>query len=154
MASSDSTRLDIAKLADLTGSELGRSSWHEITQGLVNGFADLTDDHQWIHVDVERAKASSWGGTIAHGYLVLCLGPALLNEFFGFDHFSAVLNYGLNRLRFIAPVRVGARIRLIATVAGVEPATEGATLRLNLTFESDGSDKPACVAEILFRVVD
>ncbi len=133
------------------GEHLGYSDWHEITQEQVNLFAEATGDHQWIHVDVERAKAGPFGGPIAHGYLTLSLAPVLLGEILVVAGVSMGVNYGLNRLRFPSPVPVGARLRAGAELAGVEHLDGGAQVTLRTTFEVEGATKPSCVAEIIFR---
>src|SRR5579872_619288 len=111
---------DIKEFHNLVGQHLGWSPWHEITQEKVNLFADATGDHQWIHVDPERAKSGPFGGPIAHGYLTLSLAPHLLGSTFRVDGISMGVNYGLNKLRFPAPVPVGSKLRVGAQLAGVE----------------------------------
>ncbi|HUE60192.1 MAG TPA: MaoC family dehydratase [Acidimicrobiales bacterium] len=138
-------------LEKLVGEHLGYSEWHQVTQEQVNLFADATGDHQWIHVDVERAKAGPFGGPIAHGYLTLSLAPTLLSEIMRVDGVAMGINYGLNKLRFPSPVPVGAKVRAGATLAAVEPVSGGVQVTLNTTFEIEGGSKPVCVAEILFR---
>ena len=136
----------------LAGQVLGPGEWLPITQERVNAFADATLDHQWIHVDVERARAESpFGGPIAHGYLTLSLLPHLLWELIEVANVSTTVNYGLNRLRYPAPVRVGSRVRLTVTVAGVEEIRGGVQCQLDCVLETEGGDKPALVAEVLFR---
>jgi acyl dehydratase len=138
-------------LEKLVGEHLGYSEWHEVTQEQVNLFADATGDHQWIHVDVERAKAGPFGGPIAHGYLTLSLAPTLLTEIMRVDGVAMGINYGLNKLRFPSPVPVGSKLRAGASLASVEPVSGGVQVTLNVTFEIEGGSKPVCVAEILFR---
>ena len=133
------------------GEDLGTSEWHEITQERVNLFADATEDHQWIHVDPERAKEGPFGQTVAHGYLTLSLGPKLLREVLAVSDATVVVNYGLNKLRFPAPVPVGSRVRAHVTLAAIEEARTGLQATLAVTFEREGGDRPVCVAEILFR---
>jgi len=133
------------------GDHLGFSEWHEVTQEQVNQFAEATGDHQWIHVDVERAKAGPFGGPIAHGYLTLSLAPALLDEVLHVSEVAMGINYGLNKLRFPSPVPVGSKVRAGATLAEVEDVAGGVQVALVVTFEIEGATKPACVAEILFR---
>ena len=142
---------DLDELSGLAGEELGTSDWLEIDQGRVDGFADATGDHQWIHVDVERAKQGPFGAPIAHGYLTLSLGPALLPQILRIEGISMGVNYGLNKLRFPAPVPVGSKVRLGATLESVEDVAGGAQAVLGLTFEVEGKDKPVCVAEAVFR---
>lgn len=146
------TKIDgIAGLEKLVGEHLGYSEWHEITQDQVNLFADATGDHQWIHVDVERAKAGPFGGPIAHGYLTLSLAPTLLTEIMHVDGITMGINYGLNKLRFPSPVPVGSKLRAGAKLASVEQVSGGVQVTLEATFEIEGGTKPVCVAEILFR---
>jgi acyl dehydratase len=146
------TRIDgIAGLQQRVGDHLGYSEWHEITQEQVNLFADATGDHQWIHVDIERAKAGPFGGPIAHGYLTLSLTPALLAEILEVSGISMAVNYGLNKLRFPAPVPVGSKVRAGANLDRLEEVSGGVQVTLTLTFEIEGGTKPVCVAEILFR---
>lgn len=129
------------------GEELGTSDWVTIDQERVDRFADATGDHQWIHVDVERAKDGPFGGTIAHGYLTLSLVPWLGSQVFSLETPGARLNYGVNKVRFPTPVVVGSRIRCRVAVAGVTDVPAGKQLTLRHTVEIDGQDKPACVAE-------
>ena len=138
-------------LKALVGEHLGFSEWHEVTQEQVNLFADATGDHQWIHVDIERAKAGPFGGPIAHGYLTLSLAPTLLEEILDVTGVGMSINYGLNKLRFPSPVPVGSKVRAGATLAGLEDVAGGVQCTLALTFEIEGATKPVCVAEILFR---
>jgi len=134
------------------GKELGVSDWHEVTQEAVNRFADVTGDHQWIHVDVERAKDTPFGGTIAHGYYTLSLAPMFSYAMFSLEGFAFGVNYGLNRVRFPAPMPVGGRVRMRAALAAVEDIPGGAQVTTELTFEREGGEKPVCVAEALSRV--
>jgi acyl dehydratase len=122
-----------------------------VTQERVNGFAAATGDHQWIHVDPERAAGGPFGGTIAHGYLTLSLVSVVLTEILDVHGFSVVVNYGCDRVRFPAPVPVGARVRGTATVGEVREITGGVQVAVTLTFDAEGSDKPACVAAVLIR---
>ena len=133
------------------GEHLGYSSWHEITQDQVNQFADATGDHQWIHVDIDRAKSGPFGGPIAHGYLTLSLAPMLLEEVVRTEGFGMGVNYGLNKLRFPAPVPVGTRVRMGALLKQVDEIAGGAQSLYELTFEVEGQDKPVCVAEAVYR---
>ena len=133
------------------GEHLGYSDYVEITQEQVNQFAEATGDHQWIHIDVERAKAGPFGGPIAHGYLTLSLSPVLLPEILHVSGITMGVNYGTNKVRFPSPVPVGAKLRLGATLAGVEDVTGGAQLTIALVFEIEGAPKPACVAEVVYR---
>ena len=142
-----STTTTMAELPALKGTELGTSGWVEVTQDRVNLFADATDDHQWIHVDVERAAAGPFGGTIAHGYLTLSLLPLFGSQVFSLETPGAKLNYGVNKVRFPNPVRVGSRIRSTVTVGTVADLPAGKQLTLKHVIEIDGEAKPACVAE-------
>jgi len=135
------------ELAEAAGQELGTSEWVAITQERVNQFADATGDHQWIHVDVERAKDGPFGGTIAHGYLTLSLVPWLGSQVFSLQTPGAKLNYGINKVRFPNPVRVGKRIRLHVTLGAVTDLASGKQLTVRHAIEIEGEDKPACVAE-------
>jgi acyl dehydratase len=144
------TGLDELKQAE--GEDLGTSDWHEVTQKEVDAFADVTGDHQWIHVDPERARATPFGGTIAHGYLTLSLGPALTDQIFELKGFAFAVNYGLNKVRFPAPLPVGSRVRVHAKLKELEDVPGGAQMTTELTFEREGGDKPVCVAETLARV--
>ena len=134
------------------GRELGVTDWREITQAEVDAFAAATGDHQWIHVDPERAAASPLGGTIAHGLLTLSLAPAMTSSLLSFEGFAFALNYGYDRVRFPAPLPVGARVRLRAKLASVEDIPGGAQITIVQTFEVEGGEKPVCVAESLARV--
>jgi acyl dehydratase len=138
-------------LKDRVGDHLGYSEWHEVTQQQVNLFADATGDHQWIHVDVERAKRGPFGGPIAHGYLTLALGPMLMPQILRVDGVQMAVNYGLNKVRFPAPVPVGSKVRLGAALAAVDDVAGGVQVTVIMTYEIEGKDKPACVAEALFR---
>jgi acyl dehydratase len=134
------------------GDHLGYSDWMEITQEQVNLFADATGDHQWIHVDPERAKKESpFGGPIAHGYLTISLAPALLPQIVHVTGVSMGVNYGINKLRFPSPVPVGSKLRVGAALSEVEDIAGGAQVTMDLTFEVEGKDKPACVAQVLYR---
>ena len=133
------------------GDHLGYSDWHEVTQEQVNQFAEATGDHQWIHVDPERAKSGPFGGPIAHGYLTLSMAPGLLHEVLIIEGFSMGVNYGINKLRFPAPVPVGKRLRVGATLKAADDVAGGVQPTLELSFEVEGQAKPACIAEIIFR---
>jgi acyl dehydratase len=122
-----------------------------VTQEQVNLFADATGDHQWIHVDVERANAGPFGGPIAHGYLTLSLAPMFLAQIVNVTGIAMGINYGLNKLRFPSPVPVGSKVRAGATLAGVEDVAGGVQVTMAVIFEIEGGTKPVCVAEILFR---
>jgi acyl dehydratase len=144
------TGLDELKKAE--GEILGTSDWHEVTQKDIDTFADVTGDHQFIHVDVERAKQTPFGGTIAHGYYTLSLAPKLNDQVVKFDGFAFGVNYGLNRVRFPAPLPVGKRVRLTSKLASLEDVPGGAQATMELTFEAEGGEKPVCVAESLVRL--
>jgi acyl dehydratase len=134
------------------GDHLGHSDWLEITQDRVNQFADATGDHQWIHVDVERAKTGPFGGPIAHGYLTLSLAPMLLSQIVRIDGFTMGVNYGINKLRFPGPVPVGAKLRAGARLVSCDDVpNNGVQLTYEVTFEVADRDKPACVAEVVYR---
>jgi acyl dehydratase len=139
-------------LRSLAGQDLGHSEWLEITQERVNTFADATDDHQWIHVDVERAKCGPFGGPIAHGYLTLSLVIPLFVELLTVEGITMGLNYGLEKVRFPSPVKVGAKIRLAAKVVSVEDVPgNGVQSTFDFVVEVDGQDTPACIARPVYR---
>ena len=139
-------------LAGAVGSHLGYSEWLEITQERINAFADATDDHQWIHVDPEQAKSGPFGTTIAHGYLTLSLAVRFVAEIFTVEGVSMGVNYGTNRVRFVSPVPVGSKLRAGGTLAAVDEVPGGLQATLELTFEMEGAEKPACVAQVLYRL--
>jgi acyl dehydratase len=141
----------IEGLKQRVGDHLGYSEWHQVTQEQVNTFAEATGDFQWIHVDVERAKQGPFGGPIAHGYLTLSLGPLLIPQIVKVEGITMAVNYGLNKVRFPAPVPVGSKLRLGATLANVEDIAGGVQVTMGMVYELDGGDKPVCVAEIVFR---
>ena len=136
------------------GTELGVSEWHEVTQEAIDAFAEVTGDHQWIHTDPVRATQTPFGGTIAHGYYTLSLHPRFAQQLLRFEGFAFAVNYGLDRVRFPAPLPVGNRVRMRATLLGVEDVLGGAQITMKLTFEGEGALKPVCVAESLTRVYD
>jgi acyl dehydratase len=136
----------------LVGTALGPTDWLEITPEMVNAFADATGDHQWIHVDVERAmRESPFGGPIAHGYLILSLTPLLLPQLMKVTGFAVGINYGTEKVRFPAPVPVGSRLRARTVVEEVSDIAGGLQIVQTVTFEVEGSAKPACVATIVVR---
>jgi acyl dehydratase len=140
------------EMKSLVGQELGISGWHEVTQREVNLFADATHDHQWIHVDPERcARESPFGGPIAHGYYTLALAPALLSQILEVKGIRMGVNYGMNKMRLPSPVPVGSRVRLRARLDGYEEFAGGAAGTIGLAFEVEGQQKPACVAEVIYR---
>jgi acyl dehydratase len=135
------------------GAELGPTDWLEVTQDRVNLFADATDDHQWIHIDPERAANGPFGGTIAHGLLTLSLLPHFTHQLYTVDNVAMAINYGYNKVRFITPVRVGAKIRARAQIAKVDRLDGAVQATVTVTVEIDGSDKPAAVAESIVRFI-
>jgi len=135
------------------GSQLGPTDWLEVTQERVNLFADATDDHQWIHVDPERAASGPFGGTIAHGLLTLSLLPHFTHQLYTVDNIAMAINYGYNKVRFITPVRVGSKIRARAEIAKVDQLDGAVQATVTVTVEIDGSDKPAAVAESIVRFI-
>jgi acyl dehydratase len=137
----------VEELRSRAGEELGVSDWHEVTQAHIDAFANATDDYERIHVDPERAKETPWGMTIAHGLYTLSLGPKFLYEMFSTEDIPLALNYGFDKVRFIAPVPVGSRVRMRATLQAVEDAGDGVRARILQTFERQGLQKPVCVAE-------
>jgi acyl dehydratase len=147
------TTTTMAELPGLVGQELGASDWHEVTQESVNLFAEATGDHQWIHVDVERAKAESpFGGPIAHGYLTLSLLVPLLAQVLVISDSAMGVNYGLNKLRFPSPVPVGSKVRASAVLKEVTEFAGGLQYSLAVTVEREGGEKPVCIAEPVYRV--
>ena len=141
-------------LASYVGKELGTSSWVDIDQDRINAFADATDDHQWIHVDAERAKDGPFGGTIAHGYLTLSLLIPMWTDILEVGDVHTMLNYGLNKVRFPSPVPSGSKIRARATLASFENIPGGAQLAVDILVERQGGDKPACVAQLVLRYLN
>jgi acyl dehydratase len=133
------------------GESLGFSEWHKITQEQVNAFADATGDHQWIHVDPERAAAGPFGGPVAHGFLTLSLAPMLVAEVLEVADAAVTINYGLNRVRFPAPLPVGSRVRADVTCTAVDDVPGGLQATFTVTFEREGGGKPVCVADLLLR---
>ncbi|MFJ4834661.1 MaoC family dehydratase [Streptomyces sp. NPDC088747] len=139
------------ELRKLAGGDLGTSEWIEVTQDRIDTFADATGDHQWIHVDPERAAAGPFGAPIAHGYLTLALFVPLFTELLEVEGVTTKVNYGLNKVRFPAPVKVGSRIRLVARLASVEDVPGGCQITVDGTIETDGGGKPAAVLQSLSR---
>ena len=140
-----------AEIKALVGEHLGYSEWLEVTQERVNQFADATGDHQWIHVDIERANKGPFGGPIAHGYLTLSLAPSLMPQVVVTTGFRMGVNYGCNKVRFMSPVPVGANLRLGVKLLAVDDIAGGIQSTYELTFEVEGAAKPSCVAECIFR---
>ncbi len=146
------TTTTLGELPSLVGKELGTSDWYEIDQDKVNLFADATGDHQWIHVDVERAKKESpFGGPIAHGYLTLSSLVPMLAQVLTVSDVVMGVNYGLNKVRFPSPVPVGSKVRAAATLQSVEEVAGGLQCTLSVAVEREGGDKPVCIAEPVFR---
>jgi acyl dehydratase len=147
-----STTTTMAELPGLVGTELGTSDWYEVTQAHVDLFAEATGDHQWIHVDPERAKKESpYGGPIAHGYLTLSLLVPLFTQVLTVTDTAMGVNYGLDKVRFPAPVPVGAKVRMTATLTNVQEFSGGLQLTFSCVIEREGGDKPVCVAEPVYR---
>jgi acyl dehydratase len=144
----------VAELAAAQGQSIGQSDWVTITQEDVNLFADATGDHQWIHVDPERAANGPFGTTIAHGFMTLALLPRLQHQIYTVNGIKLAINYGLNKVRFPAPVPVGSRVRAQSSLIGVDELDNGAVqATIATTVEIDGSAKPACVAESIVRYI-
>jgi len=141
----------VDELRKLAGGDLGTSEWIEVTQERINTFADATGDHQWIHVDEERAAAGPFGAPIAHGYLTLALFIPLFTELLDVQGVTTKVNYGLNKVRFPSPVKVGSRIRLVGKLADVEDVPGGVQITVDGTIEIEGAAKPAAVLQSLSR---
>jgi acyl dehydratase len=144
----------IPALRALTGTRLGTSAWHEVTQERIDAFADATEDWEGLHVDPARAARTTWGVTIAHGLYTLSLGPKFQYEVLSMSGYSLPLNYGFDKVRFTSPVLVGSRLRMSMDLLGHEPLDGGSRFRSLQTFEVEGQDKPACVAESVFAYFD
>jgi acyl dehydratase len=142
-----------AEVRSAVGQRLGTSDWHEVTQEQIDGFADATGDHQWIHVDRERAAAGPFGTTVAHGFLTLSLIPRFTEQLFTVRGVRLALNYGCDRVRFPAPVPVGSRVRDTAELTEVVDSERGLRLTVRHTIEIEGGERPACVADTLVLVV-
>jgi acyl dehydratase len=136
-------------LIDLVGQQVGTTEWIKVTQEQVNLFADATGDHQWIHTDPQRAAKGPFKGTIAHGYLTLSLAPVVISEVLQIGEVTSALNYGLNKVRFPAPVRVGSQVRATVSVMSAQQKTSGVESVFELTYEIDGEKRPACVADVI-----
>lgn len=145
------TFASIEDLSAAVGEHLGYSDWLPVTQDRVDTFADATDDHQWIHVDVERAASGPFGGPIAHGYLTLSMAVALLAQILEVGGIAMGINYGTNKVRFPAPVPVGSMLRAGATLANLEMFDGGAQATIDIVFEIEGGSKPVCVAQVVYR---
>ena len=146
------TQLAVAELLGATGRELGPGSWHEVTQAEIDAFASATGDDQWIHVDPARAADGPFGGTVAHGYLLLSLLPLLLREVLEYSDRRLAVNYGVDRIRFTTAVRAGARVRLHATIAEASERSGGVLVRFGVELEVEGVEKPALVGDVLSLV--
>lgn len=142
----------LAELAALAGQEITVTDWYELTQQHINQFADATGDHQWIHVDAERAKAGPFGTTIAHGYLTLSLLAGFFDRALSVKDVRMGINYGLNKVRFMGPVPSGSRLRVRIALLGSEPIERGLQMAWKCTIEREGQEKPVCVAEPLSRL--
>lgn len=152
VAETEPTLIPSSELTKAIGTRLGPSTWHVVDQERVNGFADATEDRQWIHLDAKRAAETPFGGTVAHGYLTLALAPALLDEIVTVENSGMVINYGANKVRFPAPLRVGSRVRMSAELASATESKDGSVqVVFGLAFEAEGNEKPCCIAEIIFR---
>lgn len=145
----DVASFTVADLAGREGSELGRSPWLAVAQSRIDAFADATEDRQWIHIDPVRAAAGPYGATIAHGYLLLSLLPTLVSQSHRIDGVATRINYGLDKVRFPAPVRADSRIRAVVTLKSLTPTGDGTLLGLRCALEIEGQDKPGCVADTL-----
>lgn len=141
----------LAELGAAAGEHLGYSPWRTVDQDQVSQFAEVTDDHQWIHVDPQRSAAGPFGGTIAHGYLMLSLIPSFSAEVYRTQAVGMGVNYGLNRVRFPSPLPVGSRIRAGFRLVSVDPIEGGVQIVAEVTIEREGHDKPCCVAETVAR---
>ncbi len=145
------TSVSYTDVPSLAGTDLGFTDWFEITQDRVNLFADATDDQQWIHTDPQRATGGPFGGAIAHGYLTLSLSVKFWTELVDVEGVTTKVNYGLDKVRFVSPVRVGANVRMNAVVAEVTEVPGGYQLAVDQTIEIEGGTKPAVVARGLYR---
>jgi acyl dehydratase len=143
----------IDELEKVVGEHLGHSDWHTVTQEKVDQFADATGDHQWIHVDTERARSGPFGGTIAHGYMTLSLVPMLNAQIYRVDGLSMGINYGCNKVRFPSPVPVGSRVRAGAELVELSSTPQGAQAVIRTTIEIEDGEKPACVADTVVVLV-
>ncbi len=143
----------LAEFAAARGSQFGPTEWMEITQDRVNLFADATDDHQWIHVDPEKAANGPFGGTIAHGLLTLSLLPHFSHQLYRVDNIAMAINYGYNKVRFITPVKVGAKVRARGELTAVNQLNGAVQATTTITVEIEGSEKPAAVAESIVRFI-
>jgi len=138
-----------ADLIKLVGQRLGTTEWMKVTQQQVDQFAEATGDRQWLHIDPDRAAKGPFRGSIVHGYLTLSLAPAVISQVLEIRELTAALNYGLNKVRFPSPIRVGAQIRAAVTVMSAQQKSSGVESVFTLTYEIDGEDRPACVADVI-----
>ena len=145
--------ISLEDLVASEGKEVGISPWRAVTQTMIDQFADATDDHQWIHVDPERAAAGPFGGAIAHGLLTLSLLPHFMHQLYRVDNVALAVNYGYNKVRFITPVKVGANVRAGAVISKVDELDGAVQATLTVTVEIEGSDKPAAVVESIVRII-
>ena len=141
----------VDELRGAVGQTIGESGWFTVDQSRIDGFADATDDHQWIHVDVDKAAKGPFGTTIAHGFLTLSLLPSLLKDVYSIEGTKMGINYGLNRVRFTSPVPVGSKVRGVVELADVSDVDGGVQITTKVTVEIEGSERPALVAEWLTR---
>lgn len=144
----------IDEITSLVGTELGSSEWMTIDQAAINTFADVTDDHQWIHIDEQRAADGPYGATIVHGFFTLSLIPKFSSEIFTIEGVSIRVNYGLNKVRFAQPVPVGSRLRGTVSVNEVIPGDKGTQVILKHVIEIEGEERPACIAEVVTLLVE
>ncbi|MBN9635009.1 MAG: MaoC family dehydratase [Actinobacteria bacterium] len=144
---------NLSEFVAAAGSQLGPTEWMEITQDRVNLFAEATDDHQWIHVDPERATTGPFGGAIAHGLLTLSLLPHFMHQLYRVDNVALAINYGYNKVRFITPVKVGANVRAGAVISKVDELDGAVQATMTVTVEIEGSEKPAAVVESIVRII-
>lgn len=143
------TKLTVAELAEATGRQIGPGAWRVVNQSRIDTFADATEDHQWIHVDPDRAREGPFGTTIAHGYLSLSMIPTLFEEMLEITDRRMGVNYGIDRLRFTAPVPSGSRVRLKATIGPTRPKGDGVQFNVAVEMEIEGKDRPAFVGDIV-----
>jgi acyl dehydratase len=144
---------NVHELKKVVGEVMGESEWVTMSQEMIDRFAEATGDYQWIHVDREKAKTSAFGSTIAHGFLTLSLIPRLLDKIYSVGKVAARLNYGCNRVRFIQPVPSGSRIKARIRLANIEDTPKGVRVTSEATVILDGSDRPACTAELVAVVI-
>lgn len=144
----------IEQLRSRLGQELGVSDWHSVCQDDINGFAQITGDRQWIHTDIDAARSGPFRGTIAHGFYTLALGPRLMDQVISLKSFAFVVNYGLNRVRFPAPLPVGGQVRLRLSVEGITSRPGSSDVTFLMSFETPGRSKPVCIAESVLRVFE